>query len=87
MHPTVTMPLFQNESKDIKINIVEAIKAISWDFVFTKTQLHILNFMRTVNGLCFKNQLVSSFAAPLSLRYLCSVQCLSHSFHKSNLTK
>ena len=50
MHPTVTMPLFQNESKDIKINIVEAIKAISWDFVFTKTQLHILNFMRTVNG-------------------------------------
>ena len=73
MHPTVTMPLTQNESKDIKINIVEAIRAISWDFVFTKTQLH--SFMRIVNGLFLKNQLVSSLAAPLSLRRLlfCSV--------------
>lgn len=70
MHPIATMPHPENELKDIEINTEEAIRAISWDFVFTKTQLHVVNFMRNVNVLLFKNQLVSSFVSPTQLEIL-----------------
>lgn len=70
MHPIATMPHPENELKDIEINTEESIRAISWDFVFTKTQLHVVNFMKNVNVLLFKNQLVSSFVSPTQLEIL-----------------